>query len=96
MLRQTPILAGCPTSIAYILHTYTKHTQHTQMHTQHTNTYLHSAGSLGKLEYPSSYVLVTRRRLHHVTQVKVWAPKVPPGLSPAVDRHRHTTLHTHT
>ena len=33
-----------------------------------------SAGSLGRCECPSSYVLVAHRRLCHVPQVKVWVP----------------------
>ena len=33
-----------------------------------------SAGSLGRCERPSSYVLVAHRRLCHVSQVKVWVP----------------------
>ena len=86
----------------YALH-YTHYTRAHTIHIHYTRTIhthlLHSAGSLGRLQYPGSYVLVTHKRLHHVTKVKVWTLKVPPGLSPAVgdkDRHIYTTLHTHT
>ena len=87
------------TYVTHTMHTYAIHTR-ARAHTPHTHTKQKQSLQLPSGQhwgtcvllrcyesaqaFPPGARLVTCRRLYHVSQLKVWVPKVPPGPSTAI------------